>query len=59
MREKDDVELSVRIDGKYLALQPFVQRIVRKTLLTMLSTLKDTEIKGDEKVEIEVRRAAT
>jgi len=41
-----------------LALHPFVQRIIRKTLLAMLSTLKGTEIQGDESVEIDVKRAA-
>lgn len=58
MPEKNDRRLTVRIDGKNLALHPFVQRIIRKTLLAMLSTLKGTEIRGDESVEIDVKRAA-
>jgi hypothetical protein len=32
--------------------------MIRKTLLAMLSTLKGTEIRGDERVEIVVERAA-
>lgn len=59
MPEKDDEKLKVKIDGKNLALHPFVQRMIRKTLLAMLSTLKGTEIQGDESVEIDVKRAAT
>lgn len=58
MPEKNNGKLTVRIDGKNLALHPFVQRIIRKTLLAMLSTLKGTEIQGDESVEIDVKRAA-
>jgi hypothetical protein len=57
--EKDDGKLMVKIDGKNLALKPFVRRIIRKTVLAMLSTLRDTEVQGDETVEINVKRAAT
>lgn len=59
MQEKVKGKLIVKIDGKNLPMHPFVQRIIRKTLLAMLSTLKGTEIQGDESVEINVKRAAT
>lgn len=59
MQEKVNGKLIVKIDGKNLPMHPFVQRIIRKTLLAMLSTLKGTEIQGDESVEINVKRAAT
>ncbi|MDH5459558.1 MAG: hypothetical protein OEY95_02605 [Candidatus Bathyarchaeota archaeon] len=59
MSEKDDGKLIVKIDGKNLALNPFVQRIIRKAVLAMLSTLRDTEVQGNEVVEINVKRAAT
>ncbi|MDH5375658.1 MAG: hypothetical protein OEZ21_01700 [Candidatus Bathyarchaeota archaeon] len=59
MQEKAKGKLIVKIDGKNLPMHPFVQRIIRKTLLAMLSTLKGTEIQGDESVEINVKRAAT
>lgn len=58
MSEKDYGKLIVNIDGKNLALTPFVQRIIRKAVLAMLSTLRDTEVQGDETVEINVKRAA-
>jgi hypothetical protein len=59
LQEKGNGKLIVKIDGKNLPMHPFVQRIIRKTLLAMLSTLKGTEIQGDESVEINVKRAAT
>ena len=59
MQEKVNGKLIVKFDGKNLPMHPFVQRIIRKTLLAMLSTLKGTEIQGDESVEINVKRAAT
>jgi len=59
LQEKVNGKLIVKIDGKNLPMHPFVQRIIRKTLLAMLSTLKGTEIQGDESVEINVKRAAT
>ncbi len=58
MPEKNNGKLTVRIDGKNVVLHPFVRRIIRKTLLAMLSTLKGTEIQGDESVEVDVRRTA-
>ena len=58
MSEKDDGKLMVKIDGKDLALKPFVQRIIRKAVLAMLSTLRDVEVQGNETVEISVKRAA-
>lgn len=58
MQEKIDEKLIIKIDGKKLPMHQFVQRMIRKTLLAMLSTLKGTEIQGDESVEIVVERAA-
>jgi len=55
---KNDVKLVVEIDGKNLSMHPFVQRIIRKTVLAMLSTLKGVEIQGNENIEIKVIGAA-
>ena len=57
MSKKDNGKIVVRIDGKILSLNPFVHNILRKTVLTMISTLRDTEIQGDENVEINVNKA--
>jgi hypothetical protein len=51
-------KLTVKIDEKELPMHPFVQKIIRKTVLAMLSTLKGVEIQGDETIEIKVKRAA-
>lgn len=58
MQEKRNGKLTVKIDGKNLPMHPFVQRIVKKTVLAMLSTLKGTKIQGDETIEIQVKGAA-
>jgi len=55
---KNDAKLIVKIDGKDLPMQPFVQTIIRKTVLAMLSTLKGVDIQGDETIEMEVKGAA-
>jgi hypothetical protein len=54
---KNDGKLIVKIDGKDLPMHPFVQRIIRKTVLAMLSTLKGVEIQGNETLEIKVMGA--
>jgi len=55
---KNNGKLTVKIDEKKLPMHPFVQRIIRKTVLAMLSTLKGVEIQGDETIEIKVKEAA-
>ena len=55
---ENDVKLIVEIDGKNLPMHPFVQRIIRKTVLAMISTLKGVEIQGNEDIEIKVMEAA-
>jgi len=57
LSKKDNGKIVVRIDGKILSLTPFVQKIISKTVLTMISTLRDTEIQGDENVEINIKKA--
>lgn len=42
------------IDGKNVPLQPFVSEFVRKTVLGMVSSLKNVSIRGDEKLCIEI-----
>lgn len=55
---KNDGKLIVKIDGKNLPMHPFVQRIIRKTVLAMLSTLKGVKIQGNENIEIKVMGTA-
>lgn len=55
---EDDEKLIVKFDGKDIPMNPFIKRIIRKTVLAMLSTLKGVEIQGDETIEIKIKRAA-
>lgn len=55
---KVNEKLTVKINDKSLRLNPFVHRMIRKTILAMLSTLKGVEIRGDETVEIRIERSA-
>lgn len=47
--------VKVLIDGRSLPCARFVQKIIGKTVLAMISTLKGTKIRGDEKVQIIIR----
>ncbi|MFQ6094517.1 MAG: molybdopterin-guanine dinucleotide biosynthesis protein B [Candidatus Bathyarchaeia archaeon] len=49
---KPSEEVKVLIDGRSLPCARFVREILRKTVLAMISTLKGTNISGDEKVHI-------
>jgi len=55
-KRKENEGLTVKINGENLRMVPFVQRIIRKTILAMLSTLKGVEIRGDEVIELSVKR---
>jgi molybdopterin-guanine dinucleotide biosynthesis protein B len=50
-------KISVKIDGKALPMKPFVQDVVRSTVLGLLSTLKGVKLRGDELLVLELRRA--
>ena len=46
--------IKIKIDGKPLPLSLFVQKIMRTVVLSMVSTLKGTSIKGDENVLVTI-----
>jgi len=46
---------NIVIDGKALPCKRFVQEIIRKTVLAMISTLKGVNVTGDEEVHITIR----
>ena len=54
-KSKPSAEMKVIIDGKNLPCGKFVQEILRKTVLAMVSTLKGTNIKGNERVQIIIK----
>lgn len=57
LRIKSGLGARVYIDGRDIPLQPFVSEIMRKTVLGMISSLKNVSIKGDEEIRIEVMTA--
>ena len=48
-------KLVIKVNGKLIFLNPWLQDLVRKTVMALLTSLKGVEIKGDEKLVIEVR----
>lgn len=54
--EKLRAAIKIRIDGRRLPLNLFVQKIMRTIVLSMVSTLKDVSIKGDENVSITISK---
>ena len=58
MKEKKlKAAIKITVDGKRLPLNIFVQKIMRTVVLSMVSTLKDVSIEGDENVFIEIRKS--
>lgn len=54
-RRKRREDIRIQIDGRLLPLKTFVQKIMRNTILAMVSTLRDTKIKGDENLFVTIR----
>ena len=54
-KRKHKEKMMIQVDEHVLPLNPFVQKIVRNTILGMISTLKDVTIKGEENVSIIVK----
>ncbi|MHA1711645.1 MAG: molybdopterin-guanine dinucleotide biosynthesis protein B [Candidatus Freyarchaeota archaeon] len=54
-RRKRKEEFRIEVDGDPLTLKPFVRRIMRNTILAMISTLKGVAIKGDENVHVAIK----
>lgn len=57
-RRKRREYIRIQVDGRLLPLKPFVQKIMRNTILAMVSTLRDTKIKGDENLFVNIRRVS-
>jgi len=54
-RRKRRMDVRIQIDGRLLPLNSFVQKIMRNTILAMVSTLRDTKIKGNESLLVNIR----
>jgi molybdopterin-guanine dinucleotide biosynthesis protein MobB len=51
--------IKIEIDEKPVPLNRFVQKIMRAVILSMVSTLKNVSIKGDENISISIRGSLT
>jgi len=58
IREARPQEIEVIIDGKPIPLNPFVRKILSRTILAMLSTLRGVDIQGNERLVLKVFRYA-
>ncbi|MEM2936539.1 MAG: molybdopterin-guanine dinucleotide biosynthesis protein B [Candidatus Bathyarchaeia archaeon] len=56
LKLKPRLETRIIINGVEVLIQPFVSRIVRNSILGMVSSLKGVSLKGDEKVCVEISR---
>jgi len=52
-REAQD-PVDIEINGEALPLNPYVQKVTRNVLLSIVSTLKGTNIKGNENIQIDI-----
>jgi len=55
-RRTSKENLKIQVNEKTLQLNPFVHKFIRNVVLAMISTLKETAIKGDEDVFIEIKQ---
>ncbi len=54
-KRKHEEKLKIQINKRVLPLNPFVQKIMRNTILGMISTLKGVTIKGDERISVIIK----
>jgi molybdopterin-guanine dinucleotide biosynthesis protein MobB len=57
--KKPTATIKIKIEGKPLPLNFFVQKIMRAVVLSMVSTLKNASIQGDENITINITRPLT
>ncbi len=55
-RSKEKIKASIFIDDKRIPMIPYISELIRRTILAMISTLKGTDLHGDEYVQIRISR---
>jgi molybdopterin-guanine dinucleotide biosynthesis protein B len=55
LKLKPELKTTITVGGVEVPIQPFVAEIVRKTVLAMISTLKETNITGKEQIQINIK----
>jgi molybdopterin-guanine dinucleotide biosynthesis protein B len=53
-RRETQEAVNIEINGETLPLNPYVQKVTRNVLLGIISTLKGTNIKGNENIQITI-----
>lgn len=56
LKLKPRLATRVIVNGVGVPIQPFVSKIIRNSILGMVSSLKGVSLKGDEKVRVEISR---
>ena len=56
LEDKMNLKIQLFFNKVAIPLQPFVSRIIRSTILGMVSSLKDVSIVGDEKLLVEISK---
>jgi len=54
-KRKHEEKIRIQIDERVLPLNPFVQKIMRNTIVGMISALKGVAIKGDERISVIIK----
>ncbi len=54
-KRKHKQKIEIQIDERVLQLNSFVQKIIRNTIVGMISPLKGSAIKGDEKISVIIK----
>ena len=55
-RSEGKIKASILIDDKRIPTIPYISELIRRTILAMISTLKGTDLHGDEYVQIRISR---
>lgn len=56
IKMKNRLNAKITVYGKDIPLQPFISEFIRRTILAMVSSLKNVEISGDENVYVDISR---
>lgn len=56
LKLKSELRARITIEGSEIPIRPFVSEIIRKSVLGMVSTLKEVDIEGNEKVDVVISR---
>lgn len=56
IKMKNELNAKITVHGEDIPLQPFISEFIRRTILAMVSSLKNVKISGDENVYVNISR---